>query len=359
MASRRVKIGIVGCGWVALTDYFPALGGDHLKDRVEFVAVCDIALDRAREVAAKYGAKEAWGDYDEMLAKTEAEAIVLLTPIPLHFAQGVKAIEAGKQLYIQKTMTTTYAEASELIERAGRKGVTLCASPGQLLDPGHRAAKEVLASGKVGRVQFARGQGSHPGHENVDTFGIDPTWYYRPGGGPVMDVAVYPLHSLTGIIGPVRRVTAFSGVANRNRTYRGQPIDIQMDDSTLMLLDFGNSVFAEVNGTYCQVARDTPQVEVYCTGGVLHVGGWARPSVPLEVFATIDGPGGAKGWYRPNGLAPLMKHTVADLAHFADCVADGLTPVHSAAQAAHVIEVIEKGYLAARTGQARDVMSTF
>jgi predicted dehydrogenase len=358
MASRRIKLGIVGIGWVALTDYLPALASDALRERVELTAVCDVAAERAREIGARYGAREVWTDLDEMLARTEAEAIALFTPIPLHYRQAIAAIEAGKQLYIQKTMTTTYVEASDLIERARHKGVLLCASPGQMLDPAHRAARELLERGSLGKVSFARGQGSHPGHENVDTYGIDPTWYYRPGGGPVMDVAVYPLHSLTGLMGSVRRVTALSGVAQPSRTYRDQPIDIQMDDSTLMLLDFGDSVFAEVNGTYCQRARNTPQVELYCERGVIQLGGWARPQVPLEVWSTEPAHGLPRGWYQPDRMQPTMRHTVADLAHFADCVADGLAPVHSAAHAAHVIEVIERAYQAARTGQTQAVEST-
>lgn len=358
MASRRIKLGIVGIGWVALTDYLPSLGSDALRDRVELTAVCDVAAERAREVGERYGAAEVWTDLDEMLRRTAAEAIALFTPIPLHYRQAVAAIEAGKQLYIQKTMTTTYAEASDLIDRAGRKGVLLCASPGQMLDPAHKAAQQLLAGGSLGKVSFARGQGSHPGHENVDTYGIDPTWYYRPGGGPVMDVAVYPLHSLTGLMGSVKRVTALSGVAQPNRSYNDKPIDIQMDDSTLMLLDFGGSVFAEVNGTYCQVARNTQQVELYCERGVIQLGGWARPAVPLEVWSRDPAYSLPRGWYQPDRLQPTMKHTVADLAHFADCVADGLTPVHTATHAAHVIDVIERAYVAARTGQTQEVGST-
>jgi predicted dehydrogenase len=268
-------------------------------------------------------------------------------------------LEAGKHVYIQKTMTTTYAEARELIAVAARQGRIICASPGQMLDPAHAAAKKLLASGAIGKVRFARGQGSHPGHENVDTYGIDPTWYYRPGGGPVRDVAVYPLHSLTGLLGPVRRVTAFSGVANPDRTYRGAPIEVREDDSTLMLLDFGGSVFAELNGTYSQRARNTPQVELYGDRGVIQLGGWARPDVPLEVYADqpyLDFPA---GWYRPQGLTPKLKHTVADLAHFVDCVREGRPPVHSAAHAAHVIDVIEKIYRAALEGQAQTVTTEF
>ena len=269
-----------------------------------------------------------WTDYAELLEKSAAEAIVLLTPIPFHFKQALAAIESGRPTYVQKTMTVTYDEARRLVDEAERRGVLLCASPGQMLDPAHQEAKRLIDEGVVGRPYFARGQGSHPGHENVDTYGIDPTWYYRPGGGPVMDVAVYPLHSLTGLLGSVERVTAFSGVVEPNRTYQGKPIDVQMDDSTLLLLDFGEGVFAEVNGTYGQIARNTPQVEVYLK----------EPR---------------RGWFQPDRLARPMKHTVHDLAHFADCVRDGTRPVHSAAHAAHVIEVIEKGYVAARTGHAQ------
>ncbi len=359
MVSRRVKIGIVGCGAVAMMDYFPALESDYVADRVELVAVCDVVPGRAKSIAERFHAPESWVSYEEMLAKTTAEAVVLLTPLPLPFAQGKAAVETGRPVYIQKTMTASYREARELIDLAARRGVLLCASPGQMLDPAHRAAKDLIDEGAVGKVCFARGMGSHPGHERGDTYGTDPTWYYRPGGGPVMDVAVYPLHSLTGLLGPVRRVTAFSGVALPNRTWRGAPVDVKMDDNTLLLLDFGQAVYAELNGTFCQRAFGMPQVELFAERGVIQLGGWSRRDVPLEVWSDGEAPGLSKGWSQPQGLAPTMKHTVADLCHFADCIREGTPPVNSAAHAAHVIEVIEKGYLAARTGQAQAVESTF
>jgi predicted dehydrogenase len=359
MSTDRVKLGIVGCGAVSLMDYFPALKESYLQERVELVAVCDVVPDRARMVAEQYGAAEAWTDYAEMLDRTKAEALVLLTPIPLHFQQGVAAIEAGKHVYIQKTMTTSYREARELIDRAAARCVTLAAAPGQMLDAAHRAAKDLIERGAVGKVCFARGMGSHPGHENAQTHGTNPTWYYRPGGGPVMDVAVYPLHSLTGLLGSVKRVSALSGIALPNRTWKGEPIDVQMDDNTLLLLDFGESVFAELNGSFCQKAFGMPQIDLFAEKGVLQLGGWSRRDVPLEVYLETDVAGLGKGWFRPQGLAPRMVHTVADLVHFADCLRDGKPPINSAAHAAHVIEVIEKGYLAAKSGQTQAIESTF
>jgi predicted dehydrogenase len=57
MPPGKVKLGIVGCGWDARTDYFPALAAEPLRDRVELVAVCDVAAERARQVAERYGAR--------------------------------------------------------------------------------------------------------------------------------------------------------------------------------------------------------------------------------------------------------------------------------------------------------------
>src|SRR5438270_221696 len=73
---------------------------------------------------------------------------------------------------------------------------------------------------------------------------INPAWYWRkPGGGPVYDMTVYGLHALTGILGPAKRVTAFSGALLKEREFRGQVFPSDCDDNTLILVDFGDALF--------------------------------------------------------------------------------------------------------------------
>src|SRR6185436_11467955 len=67
--------------------------------------------------------------------------------------------------------------------------------------------------------------------------------------GPLYDMTVYGLHALTGILGPARRVTALSGTAVKEREFKGETFACDCDDNTLMLLDFGNVLFAFVYGT--------------------------------------------------------------------------------------------------------------
>ena len=67
---------------------------------------------------------------------------------------------------------------------------------------------------------------------------IDPSWYYKSGGGPLYDMTVYAIDSLVGIFGPVRRVSALSGKRVPVRYWKGKEINVEIDDNTLLLLDF-------------------------------------------------------------------------------------------------------------------------
>ena len=73
-------------------------------------------------------------------------------------------------------------------------------------------------------------------------------WYYRPGGGPLFDLGVYNVTSLTGFLGPAHRVTAMAGIAIPEREVDGQLIPVQAEDNFQILIDFGNACFAVCEG---------------------------------------------------------------------------------------------------------------
>jgi predicted dehydrogenase len=359
--SDPVRLGIVGCGYVAQHDYFPVLAQPEMAGRVQVAAVCDAAPGRAAALADDYGWPQAYTDYEEMLAKTDLDLVAVLTPIPLHYDQARKALEAGCHVYVQKTMTSTTEEGRELTRLAGRQGRLLAASPGQMIDRYHRQARQLIADDAIGRVCFARGQGPHPGHETQDLGGIDPSWYYRPGGGPLGDVAVYPLTSLTGLIGPARQVTALAATAIPDRSWQGQALEVSVPDSAAMVLEFDAGVLAVVHANFVTQAVDTPQVEIVGSRGVLELGGWTRPSAPVRVY---PGPAGDPGWSSPPlapelASAPRLIHTIADLLHVVDCVATGRAPLLPADHALHVIEIIEKAQESATSGTAQRLTTTF
>ena len=252
-----VRIGVVGVGSIAVRGILPHLTMEDVQDRVRVVAVCDPAPGRAAAAAAKWGVSRAFERYEDMLAAGGLDAITIASPIGVHYEQAVLAIEQGVHVHFNKTMTTTATEATDLIERAERKGVKLVSCPGEMLRPLNQAIRRLVLDGALGPITWAMTgaafgtyhQDESVRHGDDPLNNIHPAWYFRkPGGGPLYDMTVYGLTKLTGILGPAQRVIAFSGIRFHEYEFRGEKLPCDMDDNTFMVLDFGDAVFAYVMG---------------------------------------------------------------------------------------------------------------
>jgi predicted dehydrogenase len=222
MSSEPVGIGVVGVGAIALRGILPHLTQEDVRHRVRVVALCDTVRERAEAAAESFGVAAAYGSVDELLSNDHVDAVTVASPIGLHYEHCRLALESGKHVHVNKTMTTTVAEADELIELAKEQDLRLVPSPGEILRPQLTRTRELIESGAIGELVWAICGGTggryheQSEHERVDAPGgttIDPAWYFRkPGGGPMYDITVYALHQLTSVLGPARRVTAFSGI---------------------------------------------------------------------------------------------------------------------------------------------------
>jgi predicted dehydrogenase len=341
----------------------------HMQEDVTLVAVADPVVERARAVAAQYGIPEVYADLDQMLERSDIDLVINLTPIPFHGSTSMKILEAGKHLVAEKPIATTMEDADALIELANAKGLTYVVAPPNMLDPSRAEAKRLVEIGAIGQPCFARVRSSHGGPAAYE-WPLDPTWFYQEGSGPLFDMGVYGIHDITGILGPAKRIVAFSGITEKVRTVRGGPfagkqIEVTADDNTLMMLDFGNSTYAVVDATFNVNAAKSPQLELFGRAGTLNLYGWMEGSSlpPLEIFR-LDGEAGADGWNVPESLAGLedgqQRYQRAILVkHLVDCLAEGKRPILSAEHARHALEIMLKATESARSGKALDLRTTF
>ena len=106
MASRKIRLGIVGCGDVAHRRYLPTF--ELISNRVEIRGCCDPrpgAAERAVErVRAWSPAAHAYADLDAMLRDAELDAVVNITPAPAHAATSQACLEAGLHVYSEKPL---------------------------------------------------------------------------------------------------------------------------------------------------------------------------------------------------------------------------------------------------------------
>jgi predicted dehydrogenase len=367
-------MGIVGAGTIAQRGLLPHLSQADVQDRVKLQAIVDVVPGRAQAAADKFGIPHAFTDYDELLEKGEVDAVSIASPIGLHFEQGKKALEAGKHVHFNKTMTTTAAEATELIELAKAKNLRIVASPGEVLRPQVQEVKRLIESGAIGKPVWAiagAAFGTYHQDEKERTVGgalggIDPSWYFRkPGGGPMYDMTVYALQGLTTVLGPAKRVAAMSGVRIPEREFNGKVVATDADDNTGALLDFGDGLFAVIFGTAAGSPTQGFGGTYFGTSGKIErytING--EPiDYPEKAIADQAPAGDGPQWTLPHvteSHRPIMEqHVFEDVMQLIDWINEGKPTPVTAEHARHVIEIIEAAYRASETGQTQELTTTF
>ncbi|TAK25751.1 MAG: Gfo/Idh/MocA family oxidoreductase [Chloroflexota bacterium] len=375
--SKAVRVGVVGAGSIALRGILPHLAMEDLSDRLTLQAVCDPVAGRAEAAAEKFGVERAFIEYDDLLKHGDVDAVTIASPIGLHYEQGKKALESGKHIHFNKTMTTTVAEATDLIETARRKNLRVVVSPGEMLRPHNQQIKKLIADGALGTLVWAAcgaAFGQYHEKESIRQGGdvlsnVDPSWYYRkPGGGPLYDMTVYALHALTGILGPAKRVTSMSGTRIKEREFRGQMVRCDADDNTIMVLDFGDNMYAMAYGTAAGRVTEGFHGSYFGTSG--QIVGLTLNGEPFDYpgadFArTAPTLNQGNQWLLPHVVGPHRSqgtqehHVYEDIMQLVDWVREGKPSVATAEHGRHVVEIIECGYRAAETGVTQTLTTTF
>jgi predicted dehydrogenase len=369
----QLRVGVLGAGMITTVSYGFLPGLQAISDRVQVVAIASRTRSLAEKVAAEFNIPAVYDSLSDMLADADLDAVINATPIPAHYATSMQILSAGKHLVTDKPLASTLAEADEICAEAEANELLIVCAPFDMLSREWRESRDLIAAGAVGKVAFARVQSSHAGPAGM-AWPVDPTWFYQQGSGPLADIGVYGIDRITGILGPVKRVSAMSGVVAPVRHARGGAFDgleitASEDDNTILLLDFGESTFATVDATYNVVASKSAPVEIFGLEGTLVV---RRPDadvqpgqLALELFRLDAGPG-LPGWVTPQEIsfAPPSDRTV-DIAraslveHLLDCLESGTAPITSGEKARHVLEIMLAARTSAREARIVELTTTF
>jgi predicted dehydrogenase len=344
-----VRLAVVGVGDVGQREYLPEL--HRLAGRAEIAVVCSRTDERAREVAGRFGVERWTTSYEEAVGAPDVDAVLNLTPLQLHAEVTLAALAAGKHVYSEKPLAGSSGEAARMGEEAERRGLVVVAAPCVMLFPQVRHAQELVAGDAFGPIHNARGLafGGVPPWEGYPS---DPSPYFAPDSGPLLDMAVYPLHALTGLLGPVRRVSAFSRRTRDSfRPVGGPTVSVEVDDNWQVLLELESGVLATVQANNCADAAISPEFEIQGERGAV---GLSLLDVSQPVRTVIDGV--ASEHTAPHDRAVGPDHLLG-IAHLVDCIERNERPVLSVDHARHVIEVLEAARRSAVDGRVAEVAS--
>jgi len=257
-------IGIVGLGVISaqyLTTFAPHPG-------VRIAAVADLDEGRAADAAAGLAGCRALS-VDDLVRADEVETVLNLTIPAAHAEVALKALGAGRNVYGEKPLAATLDEARTVMAAAGTAWVG-CA-PDTVLGTGIQTARAAVDAGDIGRPVAATATWISPGHE---AWHPNPDFYYRAGGGPLLDMGPYYLTSLFHLLGPVGHV---SGVAARPRSVRriatgpraGQDIPVEVDTHITGVLEHVGGAVSTVTFSFDGAATDAAPIEVHGDTGTL------------------------------------------------------------------------------------------
>jgi len=372
-----VRLGIVGVGALTLRALLPHLTQGDVRPAVAVQALCDPVAARAAAAARQYGIERCYETIEDLVSDAEIDAVTIASPIGLHAGHVRTALMAGKHVHVNKTMSTTVAEATEIIDLAASSGLRIVASPGEVLRPQLARTRELIESGVIGRLSWAicgcafgrYHESEEPERRSTEGPPIDPSWYFRrPAGGPLYDMTSYALHGLTTVLGPAARVTAMSGVVLPRREFAGRQIDADIDDNTIALVGFGSGAFAVVHGTAAgTVIEDFAAARYFGTDG--EIAGLLLNGEPFDFPGrelTTDAP--TWDWEVQMRVLPHVtgphrqipeSHVFEDIMQLVGWVREGVPSPVSAEHARHVIDIIESTYRSAASGRTESLSTTF
>ncbi len=350
-SPRRIRTGVIGCGSVS-NAYLPVLTKSPF---VEVVSLCDIKPERAKRQAERFKVANTYPNIEAMLQGVPFDFLVVLTDMQAHEQINRRGIEAGKHVWSEKPIANTLAVGQEFLRMAKAKGVRLWGAPITVQSPQFAFMAKQLQAGALGRVAAAH---AFYGHEG-------PSWsafFYEKLGGSMPDLAVYNLTSLTGLLGPAKRVTALLSIVTPERTVDDKgKIRVAEEDNAMVLLDHGQGVISHVQSGFNYFnphgheGKNENRHTIQITGSHGYMGmvgyDWEPQGVEVATMAQpklVRHATDAQGYIWQQGAALA-----------AECLSTGKELLVTPEQALHVLEIITAARESAATGRHVDLKSTF
>ena len=355
--TKDLGVGIIGCGNIsaAYLQLAPMFKG------YDIVAVADINMDNAKARAAEFGVRAE--TVDGLLAANDVDLVINLTIPAAHVEVSRAILSAGKHVYSEKPFVLSLSEAKELGDLAHAKGLRIGSAPDTFMGGSHQLARNLIDAGVIGDVMsgtaVVMGSGMEDWHPN-------PDFFFQKGGGPILDLGPYYICNLVQLLGPVYKVTSFTGMARKERTIangprNGETVPVETPTTIHSVLAFESGAIITLLASWDVWNSNHPIMELYGTEGTMNVpdpnffGGELtvtdRGSAPVE-----------KSWDHPFNVPNFEEvkanYRGAGLSDMALSISAGREHRCNAAFATHVVEVMTAILEAGETGTVMTMTTT-
>lgn len=361
---KKWKVAVIGSGSFANWQYFPNIAKDA---NAECVAAVDIIPERAKKACEDYGIPNWYENVHDLIEKCDFDIAIDAASIQAHHEINMAILKAGKHLISQKPAAPDVESLTEQIELAKKMGVKFSCVPVHPMRYDLNFAKQLIGDDAIGNAYYIKCNSSHGGPEYFQYRDSDPSWFFDPGAGALVDMGVHGLQAVTYMFGPAKRIGCMAKVTTperevRSGEYNGKKIKTdKIPDQYVITLDFGNEKMAVVDTGFSQKASKAPLIEIFGDKGTISFTKSYMTNPIPEVY--IDAPEkGIRGWIEPmEWVKPPKKMTsqCCCLADLIDSIENDKTPILSPEHARHVLEIMCKIPEAIESGKTVELTTEF
>ena len=333
----KIKVAVIGCGSISKHRHIPEYAS---STNVELVAFVDPIIERAEHYAQLHGGK-AYSNYVDMLKAEKVDAVSVCTPNYLHAEISIAAANAGAHVLVEKPMATTAAESEAMIEAAKKNGVFLMVGHNQRLMPPHVKAKEILETGKLGKVLTFRTSFGHPGPEGWSVDGRE-SWFFRKEEalmGAMGDLGVHKSDLIRWLLDDeVAQVAAFVGTLHKEGT--------DIDDNATCLLRMKSGATGSLVASWTYYKGQDNSTVLWCENGVIKIDTDPNDQVIVELRdGTVER-------YKVGQVATNEKQTASGVIdEFLTCILTNQAPRISGEEGYRALKVILAAFESEATGK--------
>ena len=264
------KIGIVGQGNISGI-YLSNIG--HRFPNIVVAGTCDLVREKAEMQAKSYGVPKIYEDMYELFADPEVDIVLNITRPNDHYGVTKAALLAGKHVYSEKPLATDLALAKELVTLAADRGLYLGGAPDTFMGSAIQTARKCIDSGMIGTP--IGGMVHMLGH-GCENWHPDPFFFYKKGGGPMLDMGPYYTTALLNLLGRADETVAFGRASFAERTitsepHHGEKIAVEVDTFTSGAIRFASGAIVSMTMSFDTWMDRSDMIRIFGEKGTLLV----------------------------------------------------------------------------------------
>ena len=319
-----IEIAVVGYGY-----WGPNLVRNFSEyEETRVSAVCDADPERLARARKRFPSAEGLTDFDEVLRRPSIQAVAIATPVRTHYELARRALEASKHVLVEKPLTMRVDHAEELVTLAKKNGLVLMVDHIFVYSPPVLKMKEIVESGKLGKLFF------------IDSVRIN-LGLFQHDVNVVWDLAPHDLSIVDFLLGKLPRALSATGAAHAGN---------DIEDVAYLNLDYGDGLIANFHVNWLSPVKirqmmlggsdrsliyndmdPSEKIKVYDRG--INVG--EDPEKRRQVLINYrSGDVWAPNISQAEPLARLA-------AHFADCITHSNQPVSGGDSGVRIVKILD------------------